>query len=59
MHSQKVVVMKIEPVYVSDGNGGLRPVCESDPCFTVTICSYGDGGGVSGSQREIENKWIR
>ena len=34
---------------------GLGPECEPDPCFSLTICSYGDGGGVSGSQTEIDN----
>ena len=62
MHLQKVVVTEIEPGYyyvsepVKDGTGGLCHVCEADPCFTLTICSYGDLGGVTWSQREIENR---
>ena len=50
MHSRKI------PVIETERPRGLCTVCEPDPCFTLTICPYGDGGGVTGSQREIENR---
>ena len=34
---------------------GRPPKIEPDPCFSLTICSYGDGGGVKGSQIEIDS----
>ena len=30
------------------------PEIEPDPCFTLTSCPYGDGGGVTDSQKEID-----
>ncbi len=35
--------------------GIVRPVCEPDPYVSITTFSYGDGGGVKGTCREIDN----